>query len=189
MHLLGGLAKFEGVRSYIFDSNEGTRFMVEAMGGLYQSFDTLALNPLDAEDTPINRQRLALLVRLMLGEAGQVDGIEDVLAHVVETAFKLPVEARTFNSIYSLVFPPRTDARRVFSRWVKDDKGREGLYASTFNAARDSLGGLLDQGARLGCPRRRSAGADLRHRRYGRPADAQAHRRPEKAAGECGRTV
>lgn len=31
MHLLGGLAKFDGVRSYIFDSKEGARFMVEAM--------------------------------------------------------------------------------------------------------------------------------------------------------------
>jgi len=150
MHLLGGLAKFPGVRSYVFDSNEGTRFMVETMGGLYQSFDKLALNPLDAEDNPINRQRLALLVRLMLGDAGQAEGIEDVLAHVVETAFQIPIGERTFNSIYPLVFPPRTDARRVFSRWVLDDKGREGLYASVFNARRDSLGGLLDEAFMVG---------------------------------------
>lgn len=150
MHLLGGLAKFEGVRSYVFDSNEGTRFMVETMGGLYQSFDKLALNPLDADDTAINRQRLSLLIRLMLGEAGQVDGIEDVLAHVVDTAFKLPPEARTFNSIYPLVFPRRSDVRRVFARWVADEKGREGLYSATFNAPRDSLGGLLNSAYMVG---------------------------------------
>src|SRR3546814_11881065 len=34
-HLLGGLAKFAGVRSYLFDSKEGARYMVETMGGLY----------------------------------------------------------------------------------------------------------------------------------------------------------
>jgi type IV secretion system protein VirB4 len=86
----------------------------------------------------------------MLGEAGEAEGIEDVLAHVVETTFQIPVEQRTFNSIYPLVFPPRTDARRVFSRWVLDDKGREGLYASVFNARRDSLGGLLDEAFMVG---------------------------------------
>ncbi len=150
MHLLGGLTKFDGVRSYIFDSNEGTRFMVEVMGGLYQSFDRLALNPFDTDDTAINRQRLSLLIRLMLGEAGQVDGIEDLLAHVVDTAFKLPVEERSFNSIFPLVFPRRTDVRRVFSRWVTDEKGREGLYASNFNAPRDTLGGLLNSAYMVG---------------------------------------
>lgn len=55
MHLLGGLAKFQGVPSYIFDSKEGAKFMIEVMGGLYQSYDNLALNPLDVgDDTPAN---------------------------------------------------------------------------------------------------------------------------------------
>ncbi|CAA7619332.1 VirB4 family type IV secretion system protein [Magnetospirillum sp. UT-4] len=145
MHLLGGLAKFEGIRSFIFDSKEGARFICECLGGLYQPFDKLALNPLDTDDTPLNRQRLALLVRSMLGDAGQADGIEDILSHVVETAFTLPVEARTFNQIFPLCFPARSDARKAFARWVMDDRERAGLYANTFNAARDSLSGLLDQ--------------------------------------------
>lgn len=143
LHLLGGLSKFRGVRSFIFDSKEGARFMVEAMGGLYQSFDRLALNPLDTEDTLINRQRLALLVRSMMGDQG--DGIEDILSHVVETAFALPIEARTFNKIYPLTFPPHSAARKAFAPWVTDDRGRVGLYSSVMNADRDSLAGLLGQ--------------------------------------------
>jgi type IV secretion system protein VirB4 len=145
MHLLSGLAKFQGMYSFIFDSKEGARFMIESMGGLYQSFDKLELNPLDCEDTPINRQRLALLVRSMLGDAGQEAGIEDILSHVVETAFRLPVEARTFSEIYPLTFPAGSDARQAFARWVTDAKERTGLYASTFNAPRDSLSGLLER--------------------------------------------
>lgn len=145
MHLLGGLAKFPGIRSYIFDSKEGARFMVEALGGSYQPFDKLALNPLDCDDTPINRQRLALLIRSMLGDAGQDAGIEDILSHVVETAFRLPVEARTFNKIFPLTFPKDTQARMTFARWVTDDRERAGLYANTFNASRDSLSGFLDR--------------------------------------------
>lgn len=145
MHLLGGLAKFHGIRSFVFDSKEGARFMVEAMGGLYQSFDRLALNPLDCDDTPINRQRLALLVRSMLGDVGQSEGIEDILSHIVETAFRLPIEARTLDEIFPLTFPAHSAARRAFSRWVTDAKGREGLYAGIFNAPRDSLSGLLER--------------------------------------------
>jgi len=145
MHLLGGLAKFHGVRSFILDSKEGARFIVEVMGGLYQPFDKLSLNPLDCDDTPINRQRLALLVRSMLGEVGQSKGVEDILSHLVETAFRLPIEARTFDKIFPLTFPQHSAPREAFARWVTDDRERAGLYAATFNAARDSLSGVLNQ--------------------------------------------
>lgn len=143
IHLLSGLAKFNRIYSLIFDSKEGARFMVEAMGGVYQSFDRLELNPLDCDDTPINRQRMSLLIRSMLGEAGDGLGIEDVLSHAVETAFQLPIEARTFNKIFPLVFPSGSDARQAFARWVTDPKGRAGLYTGMFNAPRDSLSSLL----------------------------------------------
>lgn len=145
MHLLGGVAKFDGLRSFVFDSKEGARFMIESMGGLYQPFDRLALNPLDTEDNPINRQRLALLIRSMLGDTGSQAGIEEILSHVVETAFQLPIEARTFDKIFPLTFPRGSDSRQAFARWVTDDRERSGLYAGTFNAPRDSLSGLLNR--------------------------------------------
>lgn len=145
LHLLSGLAKFDGVRSYIFDSQEGCRYMVEVMGGRYQSFDTLALNPLDVPNNFRNRHRLGLLVRSMLGDAGHEDGVEDLLSRAASIAFQLPIERRTFNEIFRLSFEKQTPAHKAFSRWVEDHKGREGQYAHVFNAPRDSLGGFLDQ--------------------------------------------
>jgi type IV secretion system protein VirB4 len=145
MHLLSGLARFEGVRSYVFDSQEGCRFMVEAMGGRYLSFDNLALNPLDVPDTRRNRHRLRLLVRLMLGEAAQGEEVEDILRRAADIAFQLPREQRSFNEIFRLSFEKQTAAHKAFSQWVEDHKGRRGPHAHIFNAPSDSLGGLLDQ--------------------------------------------
>ena len=145
MHLLSGLARFEGVRSYIFDSQEGCRFMVEAMGGRYLSFDNLALNPLDVPDTRRNRHRLRLLVRLMLGEAAQEEDVEDLLRRAADIAFQLPRDQRTFNEIFRLSFEKNSAAHKAFGQWVEDHKGRRGPHAHVFNASSDSLAGLLDQ--------------------------------------------
>jgi len=150
MHLLGGLSKFDGVRSYVFDSNEGTRFMMENMGGLYQSFDKLALNPLDCEDTAINRQRIKLLMQLMLGDAGQDPDTEETILHTINTAFELPAEARTFNDVFPLAFPKQSPARRAFTQWIKTHDGHAGALGNVLNAQRDSLAGLLDQAFMVG---------------------------------------
>lgn len=143
MHLLGGLAKFPNVPAFVFDSKEGARFMIEALGGVYQSFDKLSLNPLDAEDSPINRQRLALLIRAMLGPDGQSTGVDDLLAHAVDSAFRLPVEGRRFDTLYPVMFPRNSDEQKSFAKWVTSDHGRAGLYARVFNAERDALSGFL----------------------------------------------
>lgn len=145
MHLLGGLAKAAGVPSYIFDSKEGTRYMVETMGGVYQSFDRLELNPLDVADSPVTRQRLALLLRSMMGEAGTAEGIEETINLVLNTAFQIDPPNRTFDQIFELTFARETAARTAFSRWVTDAKSRAGLYARIFNAPRDGLAGFLDR--------------------------------------------
>lgn len=145
LHLLSGLAKFQGVRSYIFDSQEGCRFMTEVMGGHYQSFESLGLNPLDVPDSRRNRHRLRLLVRSMLGDAAQEAGVEDILRRAADIAFQLPREQRSFNQIFRLSFEKHTAAHAAFARWISDHKGREGQYAHIFNAASDSLGGVLSQ--------------------------------------------
>ncbi|MEQ8664835.1 MAG: type IV secretion system protein VirB4 [Rhodospirillales bacterium] len=145
MYLLGGLAKFEGVRSYIFDSKEGARFMVETMGGVYQGYETLALNPLDVgPDTPANRNRVYAILRAMAG--GDLARAEDreALAHAAELAFQVDPPERTLSAIYPFAFTKRTDLRREFAKWVVDDKGNRGMHAHVFNAPHDSLGGLLD---------------------------------------------
>lgn len=144
MHLLGGLAKFDGVRSYIFDSKDGAKFMTEVMGGVYQSYDTLALNPLDVgEDTPQARHRVLGILRAMAAGVEASEDDDEVFAHVVELVFQLDPPERTLNAIYDYAFGTRTSLKKAFARWVTDEKGRAGSYAHVFNSPHDSLGSFL----------------------------------------------
>lgn len=151
LHILGGLAKFPGVRSYIFDSKEGARFMVEVLGGVYQGYDTLALNPLDVGgDTPSARHRIHSILKAMV--AGKDPGEDDdaAFAHAVDLAFTVSPPERTLNTIHPFAFEKRTALRRAFARWVEDEKGNRGLYSHVFNAPHDSLGGFLDRAHMVG---------------------------------------
>ena len=145
LHLLSGLAKFEGVRSYLLDSKDGARFMVEAMGGVYQSYEKLAMNPLDVgEDTFGNRNRVLTALKLLAGDAAYDDGAEDILRHAVDLVFLAEPPHRTLNAIFEHAFPRNTKLRRRMGLWVVDEKGNRGSHAHVFNAGRDSLGGTLD---------------------------------------------
>ena len=151
LHLLGGLAKFHGIRSYIFDSKEGARFMVEMLGGIYQSYDTLKLNPLDVgPDTPGNRHRVYSIFKAMT--AGMEPGEDDDagLSHAIDMAFTMEPPHRTLNEIFVESFARRTTLRKAFARWVVDDKGKVGLSAHVFNAPRDSLGTFLEASHMVG---------------------------------------
>lgn len=150
MHLLSGLAKFPKVRSYLFDSQEGSRFMVEAMGGLYQGFDSLALNALDVgEDTPENRERIR---HILYSLAGGIEDREDrkAIDLAVETAFLIDPPERTLNAIYPYAFARRSSLRDAFAQWVVDEKGNKGIRSHIFNAPHDSLSGMLDQSFNVG---------------------------------------
>jgi type IV secretion system protein VirB4 len=144
MHLLGGLAKFSGVRSYVFDSKEGARFMVEAMGGIYQGYNELSLNPLDVGDTTKkNRDRIYKILMAMAGEHVLNDEDKSAIDHAVELAFKLNPPNRTLNNIFEYAFARRTSLRRAFARWVVDGKGNEGKDSHIFNAPHDAMGSYL----------------------------------------------
>tara|TARA_R110002012_G_scaffold48051_5_gene125489 strand:+ start:1373 stop:3757 length:2385 start_codon:yes stop_codon:yes gene_type:complete len=145
LHLLSGLAKFPGVRSYLFDSKEGARFMVEAMGGVYQPYEKLALNPLDVgADTVANRNRVSAMLRLLAGEAAYEDGASDILRHAVDLAFLDEPPHRSLNGIFEHAFPRNTNLRRSLGLWVRDAKGNIGSHSHVFNAPDDSLSGVLD---------------------------------------------
>ena len=145
MHLLGGLSKFAGVRSYVFDSREGARFMVEALGGQYLPYDRLDLNPLDVEDTPAARHRISLIVRAMLGDHGHDDDVAGIVDQLLHATFAAEPANRTFNEIFPIAFPPDSPARRAFLPWVTEANGHAGLHAHVFNAGRDSLAVRLDR--------------------------------------------
>ncbi len=138
-HLLGGLSKFD-IPSVIFDSLQGMRFMVEAMGGQYQSVHNLALNPFDCDDAPEKRIHLAGLLRSM-GMSIQQSEIELLL----DQMFMIEREYRSLNEVYQTVFARASISQNEFARWVTDRDGNEGMYSSMFNAPRDSLGDVLDQ--------------------------------------------
>lgn len=144
IHILSGLAKFHGVRSYVFDSKEGARYMIEAMGGLYQGYDELQLNPLDVgDDNAKNRQRINTILKALAGayERGEKD--DEILAHAVELAFKTETPNRTLSTIFEFAFPRGSTLRRAIAPWVVDGKGNKGIRSHLMNAPHDSLGGYL----------------------------------------------
>ncbi|KZK87626.1 Type IV secretion system protein virB4 [Pseudovibrio sp. W64] len=150
MHLLGGIAKFAGVRNYVFDSLEGARFMSEVMGGQYQSFDQLSLNPLDCDlDNKSARQRAATMMRIMLGDQ-YVQEMDDQINDVLDFASVMDRGERTFDSIFKAAFPSNSDIKRAFTRWVKDERLGEGAYSHIFNAPHDSIRTFLEQSHLVG---------------------------------------
>jgi len=151
MHLLGGLAQFQGVRSYIFDSKEGARFMVEAMGGRYQGYEELALNPLDVgPDSQTARNQVYAILKAMVQGVEFDDEVEADLAHAVDLTFQLTPPERTLDSIFEFAFRKRSALRRAMSIWVTDNKGSRGLHAHLMNAPHDSLGSVLGSTFMLG---------------------------------------
>lgn len=158
MHLLGGLTKFAGVRSYFFDSNEGARFMIESMGGVYRGYDDLELNPLDVGgESESSRQRINMILRALFGrDAGESGGGEEdddeeaMIKHAIDLCFTVDPPDRTLNAIFDFAFTKRTRLRRGLARWVTDQAGTRGLHAHIFNAPHDTLGGFLDQSFLVG---------------------------------------
>ena len=151
MHLLAGLAKFEDVRSFIFDSKEGARFMVEGFGGIYQGYDDLQLNFLDVgEETPQNRHRIYTVLKAMTGNAVLDHDDEEALNHAINCAFQLEAPDRTLNQIYEFAFAKRSNLRRAFARFVTDSKGNAGMNSHIFNAPHDGLGSFLQSSFMVG---------------------------------------
>ncbi|MEP3246731.1 MAG: type IV secretion system protein B4 [Sneathiella sp.] len=149
-HLLGGTAKFAGHRNYLFDSKEGARFMIEAMGGVYQSFEKLSLNPLDtARDNKTSRQQITMIMRAMLGNQYKED-MDDAIAHAIDLAHVAESPNRTFSDIFDCAFPKNSEIYKAFTKWVMDSKGKEGLYSHVFNASHNSLSSYLKESHLVG---------------------------------------
>lgn len=143
-YLLSGLAQTPDFRSFIFDSKEGARAMVEMLGGQYRSFDNLGFNPLDVPDDSLHsRQILMGTLRAMAGTNDEE--IEEGLARVVDLALSVPHDIRTLNQIYQAGFAPGSTLGKLFEKWVLTPKGKAGQYHHVFNAPRDGLKGFIDQ--------------------------------------------
>ena len=145
LHLLAGLTKFNGVRSYVFDSREGARFTIEAMGGKYYSFENLELNPLDVgEYTQVASKRIGLIIKAMLGKHGSDKGVDEAIGSLLSTAASMEPEDRTFNALFETSFEPNSEIRDAFKKWVDIDDDVEGIHSRIFNAPKDGLANYLD---------------------------------------------
>lgn len=141
LHLLGGLAKWPGVLPVVFDSKQGARYMVECLGGFYQGYDELSLNPLDVgADSLQARQRIFSILSAMCGSMTLTSDDKARLAAAAELAFHLEPPHRTLTEVLADAFPQGSELRAQFSRWVVDPKGNRGQYAHVLNAPFDSIG-------------------------------------------------
>ena len=144
MHLLGGLSKFPKVRNYVFDSKDGARFMVEAMGGVYQGYDELALNPLDTDLSDKTAKLRALQIMRLLAGNEYTENMEALLSNAIDMSEYLEVGERTLNNIFTASFPRLSTEHRLFEKWVSLEE-KEGQYAHVFNAPRDQISGFLEK--------------------------------------------
>lgn len=145
MHLLSGIAKFPGVRNYVFDSKEGARFMTEVLGGVYLGYDQLSLNPLDTDlDDKASRLRASLILKAMVGQA-YTDDMEAQIQSALTMAARMKApKRRTLNDIYTEAFPARSPIKQAFAKWVTDVNGRDGQFSHVFNAEKDRIRGFLE---------------------------------------------
>lgn len=145
MHLLGGVAKFNKVRNYVFDSKDGARYMTEVMGGTYQGFEDLALNPLQVDlHTKQGLHRARMILRAMVGDVYTSD-MDKEIQTVLTMAAQLDPEQRTFNNIYSAAFTPDSPLKAAFAKWVTQENGEDGQYSHIFNAPEDKIRAFLDR--------------------------------------------
>jgi type IV secretion system protein VirB4 len=85
-----------------------------------------------------------------LGEVSDDPATGAILDTMVSTAMQLPADKRSLSALVGVCAPLRTPQRRVLADWIVDDKGKEGRYAHIFNAAEDSLAGLLSSAPLVG---------------------------------------
>lgn len=149
MHLLGGLSKFADTRSFILDSNEGSRFMIEAFGGEYWDINNLELNPFDLPDTPASRHHARLILKTMAAHVLQNPDLKDIASREIEAAVDMAFDTleppyRRLNAVYDLAFSKDGPLSSVFAPWVKNQKETAGVYASYFNAPFDTFNQKTD---------------------------------------------
>lgn len=144
MHLLGGIAKFPGIPNYVFDSKNGAQYMIESMGGIYQGYEDLALNPLDTDlSTMAGMHRARMVLRAMCGDIYTPE-IDEELHQILEMAAYLQPPERTFNNIFASAFEAKSELKRSFAKWVEDVEGMTGQYAHIFNSPEDKIKTFLE---------------------------------------------
>ncbi len=135
LYLLAGLAKIKGVRSFVIDSQNGCKYMIEAMGGLYQTYSDFKFNPLDVGDkSPESLNRVNLALKTMLGNTEINPKIQKDLDSIYEYMFDVNPPERTLNVVCEAALSSNSPLRQVLNKWLIG-----GLYEHVFNSGFDSF--------------------------------------------------
>ncbi len=139
LYLLSGLAKIDGVQSFVFDSQNGCKFMIEAMGGLYQDYNKFQFNPLDVgEFSPENLNRINLSLMTLLGDLAITPEIEIEIANLLELVFDVAPPHRTLDNWLNQGLSPQSNMRSTLAKWLTG-----GVYGHVFNNPHDSFTNMI----------------------------------------------
>jgi len=152
MHLMGGMMRHPNTKGFVFDSKEGARFTIEAMGGRYfdlNNADKIDLNPLHCADTIENRDNLRRLIQMMSG-AGD-DASLDIISRAVEQILAVEdFSRRSFSKVYKTAFDQGSKVQLGMKKWVVDPDGNKGPYARLLNGQTDALTRQMDDNFLIG---------------------------------------
>ena len=132
---------------FVMDRWNGTETMTHAAGGEYIRFDIgggdedaggrlVSMNPMQMEDTPINRRFVERWIRSLLGNDPLDADDEEAIRRAVRIAYDwAPPQRRSLREVYPAAFADGSRAARELRRWVEPD-----ALGNLFNAERDTLG-------------------------------------------------
>ncbi len=137
-----------GGRSFFFDRNRGAEIYIRASRGYYAVLSPdhasgIRFNPLQLEDTPVNRQFCKQWLVQLIKKEGEVEvseSIVDQLNQCIDYAYdQLAPEHRNLSNATQML--PVTFERWLrLKRWLKGDGSRaDGEYAYLFDHDEDSL--------------------------------------------------
>lgn len=128
------------LKAFFFDRGRGCEIITRALDGSYLSFDgdegSVALNPLQMDDTPANRSFL----RDWLAQIGGVKSTENELyseiADAVEISFDPALDKRLRNlrKLYGSLFPAGSEMRQRLTAWTNPNQ-----YGNIVCAEKDTL--------------------------------------------------
>jgi type IV secretion system protein VirB4 len=132
--------RYPELRVFFFDRFYGTEVVTRMAGGHYVRFDddSCAMNPLQMDLTPRNRDFLATWLKLITGLTD--DQSSEQFGMALDMMSILPPEQRNLKKVWNTAFPPDAEARARIRPWISDNQ-----HGHVFCAEKDSL----DLGSRM----------------------------------------
>lgn len=128
------------LRVFFFDRFYGTEVVTRLCGGNYVRFDdaSCAMNPLQMELTPQNRDYLNTWLKLITGLTDEASSEE--FGQALDMLEYMPTADRNLKKIWSTAFAPDSPARAAIRPWISDNQ-----HGKVFCAGEDSM----DLGSRM----------------------------------------